>query len=326
MNDDKLFFRGDNVVKTGALVNLPDPPPWREFEDSTNRMHRGATYQATRKEIEIINAALYLRRPVLITGKPGVGKSSLAFAVAHELNLGSVEIWPITSKSVLQDGLYSYDAIGRLQEASLQRGQNESGEDIGRYIRLGPVGSALLRSEKKKPAVVLIDEIDKSDIDLPNDLLHLFEEGEFTIQELARLPKGEADQEEDVKVFTHEGQSKIAVPRNGHVRCQAFPLVILTSNGEREFPPAFLRRCLRITVENPNKDVLAGIIDAHLGKMSDKSEVKMVIDEFMSIRDEKQQEIATDQLLNAVYLLTKDIDVNAHQNLREVILKALGNT
>ncbi len=117
------------------IDNLPKPPGWREFKGEiieerkpgqdrrTHRrlgtLSRGQTFEAGEKEIDMVNAALYLRRPLLVTGKPGTGKSSLAFAVAHELGLGSVLYWPITTRSTLQQGLYQYDAIGRLQESQL---------------------------------------------------------------------------------------------------------------------------------------------------------------------------------------------------------------
>lgn len=107
MDKNKRIFQGSNQVNPDGLKNLPkDPPPWRDFKDKRNKKQRGKTYQASDREVKMVNAALYLRRPLLITGSPGVGKSSLAYAVAHELDLGSVLHWPITSKSTLQDGLY----------------------------------------------------------------------------------------------------------------------------------------------------------------------------------------------------------------------------
>ena len=127
----------------------------------------------------MVNTALFLRRPLLITGKPGSGKSTLAHSVAYELNLGPVLRWPITTRSTLQDGLYRYDAIARLHEASLRGGTPK----IGPFVQLGPLGTAMVPT--RWPRVLLIDEIDKSDIDLPNDLLNIFEEGEFEIPELA---------------------------------------------------------------------------------------------------------------------------------------------
>ena len=329
MEKEKRIFHGDNNVDLAnqRLDKLPSAPPWREFKNKKNREQRGEKYQASEHEIDMVNAALYLRRPLLITGKPGTGKSSLAYAVAHELGLGDVMVWPITSKSVLQDGLYSYDAIGRLQEASLAKKNKDVVDDlpdIGRFIRLGPIGSAFLQSKDPKPCVVLIDEIDKSDIDLPNDLLHLFEEGEFEVQELARLPKDGV--QEAIDVFACGTQGKLTVPITGLVRCNAFPLVIMTSNGEREFPPAFLRRCLRLNIQPPSEEKVAGIVNAHLDLTQENPSVEKLIQEFLDIRDKKHKEIATDQLLNAIYLLKNDISLAEKRKLRSAIFEALSDS
>ncbi len=328
MDKSKRIFQGDSHQDAKRLEKIPAPPPWREFKDKRNRRERGETYRASEKEIDLVNTAMYVRRPLLITGHPGAGKSSLAYAVAYELALGDVLIWPITSKSNLQQGQYAYDAIGRLQEASRPKEAQgntvkvDEAEDIGRFIRLGPIGTAFLKSRSERPCVVLIDEIDKSDIDLPNDLLHLFEEGEFEIPELARLPH-DILQRETVPVFAHGSQDKLQVPRNGVVRCQAFPLIIMTSNGEREFPPAFLRRCLRLQLDVPNAEKIAEIVDAHLHVTSSNLEIKNLIDDFLTIRDAEHKQVAIDQLLNAVHLLLQGVSLSDDSTLREAIFKAL---
>lgn len=171
---------------------LPDPAP---PIDSSSTRRLGARVEAPPAQdaeaLELINAALYLRRPLLVTGEPGSGKSTLAHSVAYELGLGRVLQWPIVSRTELKDGLYTYDAIGRLQDAQLaERGTGRGSDDIGRYIRLGPLGTALLPAER--PRVLLIDELDKSDIDLPNDLLNVVEEGSSPFPNWSGWPTGRA--------------------------------------------------------------------------------------------------------------------------------------
>jgi MoxR-like ATPase len=308
------IFRGHQHPPHDDVDGLRSPPRWREFKrrEETDR-RRGAVYQASDEEIDLVNAALWLRRPLLITGPPGTGKSSLIYAVALELLLGPVLRWPITSRSTLQEGLYRFDAIGRLQainEEKLAKEHptaqgHEAGArmptDIGEYIHLGPLGTALVPS--RRPRALLIDEIDKSDIDLPNDLLNIFEEGYFSIPELERLP---SDQEQ-VRVRTADNQ-KTPVER-GRVQCQAFPFVILTSNGERDFPAPFLRRCIRLKIDQPDRAKLTSIVEAHLGEdlgEAARRDAERLITEFLERID--TEELATDQLLNAVYLIARGID------------------
>ncbi|HMQ33792.1 MAG TPA: AAA family ATPase, partial [Chloroflexaceae bacterium] len=174
---------------------------------------RGRTYQPTAEEVEAVNTAIHLRRPLLIEGPPGVGKSSLAASVAYQLRLGPVLRWPVNTRSTLVEGLYQYDAVARLQQVAAQSARLAHGaqapgsapqpapgpaDGIVEYLRLGPLGTALLPWEH--PRVVLIDEFDKGDIDLPNDLLNLMEEGWFLIPELARLRS-----REPIRVTTADG-------------------------------------------------------------------------------------------------------------------------
>ncbi|CAM5640940.1 AAA family ATPase [Streptomyces avidinii] len=329
MNDEWLIYRGVGEPHDG-IDALPDPPPWRDFDggpvaepggparvaDGNVARRLGAHRQAAElhrpepEELEAINAALYLRRPLLVTGFPGTGKSTLAHAVAHELRLGRVLRWPVVSRTVLQDGLYRYDALARLQDVQIAAsgggpapGTHGSGSEsgtaagpaavpgIGKYIRLGPLGTALLPTAR--PRVLLIDELDKSDIDLPNDLLNVLEEGEFALPELERV----ADTEPEVQVLTDDG-TKVTV-RGGRVRCRAFPFIILTSNGERDFPAALLRRCIQLGLGQPGEKRLATMVRAHLGEEAARLGADL-IREFLS--RSQTELVAADQLLNAVYL------------------------
>lgn len=323
---------------------LPPPPSWRPFDKNiklgeNRRQQRGKTFQVRPEEVDMINAALYLRRPLLVTGKPGTGKSSLIYKVAEELMLGEVLYWPITTRTTLKDGLYNYDAIARLQEVKQAERLNapelseaektEQLKKIEKYITLGPLGTALLPSEK--PRVLLIDEIDKSDIDLPNDLLTIFEEGRFEIPELVRIK----DKVGTVKVRTAYTDREEATTtkadlskeiEDGLVVCNTFPFVVLTSNGERDFPAPFLRRCLSLTMKVPGKEDLVKIISAHF-----KQEIKIknsntlsekALDELVNkfIKDRDEGTLATDQLLNALFMVkrgnidTKDDLIGKLQN------------
>ncbi|MGK7872880.1 MAG: AAA family ATPase [Xenococcaceae cyanobacterium] len=278
------------------------------------------------KVIDAVNAALYLRRPLLVTGRPGSGKTSLAYAIAYQLKLGPVLLWSITARSTLQEGLYQYDAIARLQEAQLQQtgqpqitpdpNRNPSYTNIGQYIRLGPVGTAFVSSQY--PRILLIDEIDKSDINLPNDLLNLFEEGQFDIPELVRLSK----QGDKTQVVESADGLDITIAE-GKVRCCAFPVVVMTSNGERDFPPAFLRRCLRIRIPDPDKDDLKEIVKSHLEDegifRTFKTSIENSIADYMKEQNNQEGNLATDQLLNLVYLLTH----KAEDDLKEILFKPL---
>lgn len=280
------IFLGNNTSHDGIEKKLPDPPIWRSFAEGEDE-RRGQNFRVRPEMIEMVNAALYLRRPLLITGKPGVGKSSLIYAVAHELKLGKVLRWPITSRATLKDGLYRYDAVGRLQRTQIEGAQ----ANIGDHLSLGPLGTALLPDDK--PRALLIDEIDKSDFDLPNDLLDIFEEGRFAIPELERLA------EPEVEIKDYDG-NKITVTK-GRVRCRQFPFVVMTSNGEREFPAPFLRRCLQLDLQEPNREQLEDIVKAHFdGQLPEVA--NELIGKFLERREDRKT-LATDQLLNAVFLV-----------------------
>ncbi|MBL1104778.1 MoxR family ATPase [Streptomyces sp. 5-8] len=330
-------YAGTNEPHDG-IAELPAPPPWRAFDGgpvlpapdaaadasavSPDRTHRAETYQATQETVQLVNAALYLRRPLLVTGPPGTGKSSLVYAVARELRLGPVLRWNITSRSTLHDGLYQYDPLSRLyaarQEAARQDRTTSTDDRSGieHHLRLGPLGTALL--PYARPRALLIDEIDKSDLDLPNDLLNVLEEGQYEIPELVRAarlaPDGVAE------VLADGTDERVPVVR-GRVRCRAFPFVVLTSNGEREFPPAFLRRCVTLHLRQPDDRHLAEIVRAHLGEPD--AYARTLIDRFLSRSG--VGDLATDQLLNAIYLArSADLDTGSLDRLAEQLMPYLG--
>ncbi|NUS15310.1 MAG: MoxR family ATPase [Streptomyces sp.] len=332
--NDWWIYKGEGPAAERLDRLAAHRPDWRVFDGEIDEGYtvpslsetdeeRGAGYIADAPEIDLVNTALLLRRPLLVTGVPGVGKSTLAHSIAEDLGLGPVLRWTVTSRTTLREGLYRYDALRRLEDANLRRLEGgrrrrpegsrlrrlegarlrrierEPGEEgasgIGRYLQLGPLGTAFVPTAR--PRVLLIDEIDKGDIDLPGDLLTVLDEGSFDIPELVRM----SDASPQVSVGTDD-QSGLARITNGRVRCHAFPIVVLTSNGEREFPPAFLRRCIRLNLPLPNEDKLHRILVRRIGQpAADEARAEGgVIETFLKRRS--SGELATDQLLNAVQL------------------------
>src|SRR2546425_8498054 len=174
-----------------------------------------------------VNCALALERPLLVRGEPGTGKTQLAEAIASALGLPLV-FWPVKSTTRAQDGLYVYDTVQRLYDSRFGDGDVR---DIRRYIKLGPLGQTFAAPERR---VLLIDEIDKADLEFPNDLLHELDRMRFIINET--------------------GDEIVARER---------PVVVMTSNAEKELPDAFLRRCAFHFIVFPEKDLMARIVRVH---------------------------------------------------------------
>ncbi|MFE2648008.1 AAA family ATPase [Streptomyces nigra] len=316
---------------------LPPPPPWRAptgtagAADAVQAPSPASTYRADPELVDAVNAALHLRRPLLLTGPAGSGKSSVIEQIAAELGLGNVLRWHITSRSTLADALYRYDALGRIHAYNLRavdrpaapkhgravrRASRAARDDIGEFVQLGPLGTALLPG-RPAPRALLIDEIDKSDLDLPSDLLDVLERGRFEIPELARHSR------RHVSVRTADPGIRHEV-KNGLVECTQFPVIVLTSNGERDFPAPFLRRCVRFDMPTLTVATLTGIVEAHLEKVEEDT-TRTLVTAFVD-RLNRGENLAVDQLLSAVHLLRGDRIQNKEQRtrLQELLFQGLG--
>jgi MoxR-like ATPase len=321
-------FHNDGKPHDG-LKGLPIPPPWRRSSaqalplplsdppyDLEAEGPRGVPIVIRDEVVRAINAALLLRRPLLVTGKPGIGKSSIIARVAHELRMGPVLRWPINSRSTVKRGLYEYDAIARLQAQQNQ----DPNATLGDFLRLGPLGTALYPTTW--PRALLIDEIDKGDLDLPNDLLNVLEEGQFEIEELVRVKQPSA------LVRVHDADRAVEI-RDGRVQALQFPFIVMTSNGEREFPAPLLRRCVRVTIPQPASDELSKIVSEHLKNLTkpERDKVEVLVRKFVANR--AKQDLATDQLLNAVFVVLSngiDIGTDEYDRITDLLYAGLSTT
>ncbi|OKH47367.1 AAA family ATPase [Scytonema sp. HK-05] len=210
------------------------------------------------KLVEAVNLAIALGRPLLLQGEPGCGKTRLAYAVAYALGL-PLEVSYIKSTSRAQDLLYTYDAVNRLYDAQLGA-EGQRSRDIRNYIQLGPLGRAIARAQYGRRSVVLIDEIDKADLDFPNDLLWELDRLEFRVTEAPEI--------------------YYAVGKNPALR----PIVFVTHNEEKALPTAFLRRCIFHYVEFPEtEEDLQQVLATH--EISNPELSKKAIEVLLKLRD-----------------------------------------
>ncbi len=245
-----------------------------------------AAYVATDDLIMAVNAAVTLERPLLVKGEPGTGKTELARQVATALQMPIIE-WHVKSTTKAQQGLYDYDAVSRLRDSQLGDARVN---DVANYIRKGKLWQAFAAPAR---VVLLIDEIDKADIEFPNDLLQELDRMEFHVYET--------------------GQTIKALHR---------PVVIITSNNEKELPDAFLRRCFFHFIRFPDADILRRIVDVHFPGIK-KDLLSAALTQFFELRETPglRKKPSTSEMLDWLKLLLAD-DLTA-EDLRRDGAKAL---
>ena len=233
-----------------------------------SRFEGTENYVATQELMMAVNAAITLERPLLIKGEPGTGKTMLAVEVAKALNRPLYE-WHIKSTTKAQQGLYEYDAVSRLRDSQLG---DPKVQDIANYIVRGMLWNSF---EAEQQSVLLIDEVDKADIEFPNDLLRELDRMEFYVYETQQL-----------------------------VKARHRPLVIITSNNEKELPDAFLRRCFFHYIRFPDKETMEQIVGVHFPQLK-KSLLKEALEAFFEIRDVPglKKKPSTSELLDWLKLL-----------------------
>ena len=245
------------------------------------RFEGTADYVATEDLRIAVNAAMTLERPLLVKGEPGTGKTVLAQEVAAALKAPLIE-WTIKSTTKAQQGLYEYDAVSRLRDSQLG---DERVKDIANYIRRGKVWDAFVSETRP---VLLIDEIDKADIEFPNDLLQELDRMEFHVYETGEM-----------------------------IRAKQRPIILITSNNEKELPDAFLRRCFFHYIKFPDEETMRAIVEVHYPDIK-KRLLSQALGIFFAVRDVPglKKKPSTSELLDWIkLLLNEDIDL---ETLREV--------
>ena len=236
-----------------------------------------SSYIATDDLKMAVNAAVTLERPILVKGEPGTGKTQLAVEIARSLDRPLFE-WHIKSTTKAQQGLYEYDAVARLRDSQLG---DQRVHDIGNYILRGKVWESF---ESEVQPVLLIDEIDKADIEFPNDLLQELDRMEFFVYETKEL-----------------------------VRARHRPIIVITSNNEKELPDAFLRRCFFHYIKFPDQETMQAIVDVHFPGLK-KALLREALNAFYKIRDVAglKKKPSTSELLDWIkLLLAEDIPPEA---------------
>ena len=234
-----------------------------------NKVFSGSRgYVVTPELMDAVNVSIGLQKPLLIKGEPGTGKTMLAEAIAESMDMPLI-VWSIKSTTKAQDGLYMYDTVQRLYDSQFGEGDVSN---IGQYIRLGKLGEAFT---SEKQAVLLIDEIDKADLEFPNDLLWELDKMEFYINETKET-----------------------------ITTKHRPIVIITSNAEKELPDAFLRRCIFHYIAFPDEEKMREIIKVHYGDIDQKL-VDNAIEAFYEIRkmNDLQKKPSTSELLDWIQAL-----------------------
>ena len=239
-----------------------------KIKNDMNVFKGSSDYVVTEELMNAVNVSIALKKPLLIKGEPGTGKTMLAQAIADSMDKELI-IWSIKSTTKAQDGLYVYDTVQRLYDSQFGEGDVK---DIAQYIKLGKLGEAFTSD---KQVVLLIDEIDKADLEFPNDLLWELDKMEFYINETKET-----------------------------VTAKHRPIVIITSNAEKELPDAFLRRCIFHYIEFPTAEKMEEIIRVHYGDI-DKKLVANALEAFYKIRDMKdlQKKPSTSELLDWIQAL-----------------------